>query len=386
MRVPSWGEGFDSGATFALRGRISERSLRIDSHRVDIVDRGKAIEVALGGSVSDPFCDAYTTAERALDILAAQTFEIASLRNPLREYSVWFRNGGKTVLRAVATFQGTFSFSSGKVEVRDPSGAVRTREVEIPPRWHASYAYFRQSQSTHNLHDAYRYLFLALEALLSDVYQLLPGMGEARWLEEALQHAVRGYDLDISPYLGEPESKSVRRFIEEQYEAKRCALFHAKVTRNPIRPGDIREREELLAATRRLGMLYVELSRLITGARFPRSGFTHEFFAAIAERLTGLPTYVSASREFDPMCLVQGTPRLISGVMGQSDVFQLVMAWPATQLPGVVRRAGQLTEQSDSIEEGIGWPVEIHTSGLDILEFALQLEFTNTEHLRQWYL
>jgi hypothetical protein len=87
------------------------------------------------------------------------------------------------------------------------------------------------------------------------VYPWQPQLSESQWLKSALQRAADGYGIDLGAFNAVPGGNVYKRFMKEQYNARRCALFHAKLDREPIVPGNVPTRAELAIATRRLGTL-----------------------------------------------------------------------------------------------------------------------------------
>src|SRR5664279_4158410 len=80
-------------------------------------------------------------------------------------------------------------------EVRDAQGNI----IPPPPRstfWHESFRYYRLSQTTDDLFDAYRNVYLALESVLSTIspQKVNAATGriaeqEGQWFERALTDA-----------------------------------------------------------------------------------------------------------------------------------------------------------------------------------------------------
>jgi len=385
LRVPPWAQEFESGATFLLRRRLDARTYHVDKNRFDVVDDGWAVEISLKHASTDPVRSAHMLAERTLDLLAAEAFQTSELTDPLREHGVWFRDEGKLVLRGVTTARLAMRFRSSAV-VRDPAGAVRPPAPRPPTAWHASHAYFRKSQSANDLHEAYRNLFLALECLLSEVYPWNPGVRESVWLSKALRHVVRGYDLDMSQFVTGSGGNPYRRFMAEQYRARRCALFHAKLSERPTVPGDVGSRDDLAAAMRLLGQLYVRLAGLITGAGFAGGGMTYTAFESMVESLGRCPMYVSEHPEFDLSRCVQRTGKFVPRPLGQGGVHHLRCTWPIVELPPVLRRAGYLVPKDDGLVDGMFTSLDVHTAGADAFELVVQHELTNAAQLRDWFL
>lgn len=384
LRIPPWNSEYECGATYQLQQRMKEGSYNVDGNRVDIAGGGWNMEVALQHAVNNPVRATNVVAKRVLDILAAEAFRISELKDPLRQYGLWFRDEGEVVLRSVTTARMAVTMQAS-TEVRDPTGALKPQDSpEL--EWHASHSYFRRSQITDDLHDAYRNLFLALEALLSEVYPWEIGMGERKWLESALKHVVEGYELNMSDYVGEGGGNPYRRFINEQYRARRCALFHSKLGENPTIPGDLATRDDLVVATRRLGILYVELAKHITGAGFAGGMMSEPAFKNIVEGQADSPMYVSDQSDFLLSKCVLSNGEIEINADGQTSLHRLKGTWNSDDIPQNIQRIGVLVQNDDELVDGIYEEVDIDIDGASKLEVVMQYELANAEHLREWFL
>jgi hypothetical protein len=197
---------------------------------------------------------------------------------------------------------------------------------------------------------------------------------------------MRGYSLDMSQFVAGSGGNPYRRFMTEQYRARRCALFHAKLSEGPTLPGDIGTRDDLAAATRRLGQLYVRLAGLITGAGFAGGGMTYVAFESMVTNLGRCPMYVSEYPEFDLSHCVQGTAEFVPTPNGQGGVHHLRCTWPIVGIPPVLRRAGYLVAKDGQLVDGMFASVDVHTERADAFELVVQHELTNAEQLRDWFL
>lgn len=168
-KSPTGRTAYVAGASFSLRPALDEAGYNVDKHHVRIADGGRILMVALADTSADVLRSCYTVAERVLDLLAVEAFRLGQLDDPLREHCVWWRTPEGTVLRCVSTSRVAAELRSSAI-VRAPDGSVRPQPSRPPQAWHGSHAYFRMSQLANNLHDAYRYMFLAVEAVLSTIY------------------------------------------------------------------------------------------------------------------------------------------------------------------------------------------------------------------------
>jgi hypothetical protein len=163
--------------------------------------------------------------------------------------------------------------------------------------------YFRQAQVSTDVFDAFRNLYLALEAILSTIAPPGPGEPEGGWLKRALGEARKLVDLAQFSSLGGVQDV-VKELHDELYVKVRTAVFHAKIGRPVLLPLDRAGRAVVAKALERLDGLYLALLEQVVGVRFGRSGATKYAFDAMVrgvglERLylTDDETPVDASAE-----------------------------------------------------------------------------------------
>jgi hypothetical protein len=384
VRLPPWANEFPWGVVFGLTRRLDEAWYRVDKHRVDI-GADRTLMVSLSSVDSSPLEDAFTVAERMLDLLAANSFRISTLDDPLREHGMWLRGASGTTLQIVTTARLGVRIRS-VAEVRDPGGALRQQPPRPAIAWHPSHAYFRRSQASDSLHEAYRNMFLALESLLSHVYPWDYAMGEAAWIRAALEHVCEGYSVNLKQYVGGAGGNPYKRFIKEQYRANRCALFHAKLSEAPISPDDISTRAELRDATRRLGQLYVTLAQRITGSAFGGGTMTTAAFDRMMQSQAKAVLYVSGESNFHLDRIHESAADLILNAGGNRGVHNVQASWLASRLPQHLCRAGSIMMANDQKVEGLYAELDVDVRGADHLKVVFQNELGNAEHLREWFL
>jgi len=178
---------FDSGAAFLLAQKST-------ASEVVLLDSGAEVEVRCGnpylvaraaGSANarDAHMLAHEAAQEGLDHLAINGKVILSIRNACEEYLVWWREDSEQVLRLDWT--STVSFTVGPVHatVIDKDGNPVPQPALTKLIYNESLRYFRLSQVTEDLFDAFRNMYLALELLLEHVCPRLPrGEKESVWL------------------------------------------------------------------------------------------------------------------------------------------------------------------------------------------------------------
>jgi hypothetical protein len=160
-------------------------------------------------------------------------------------------------------------------EVRDKEGNIKPHVPAPEPVWTWAFRYYRLSQASRDIFEAYRNLFLSLEALLCLITPRWPSEREISWLKRALQH-VAGM-VQLARYVPQGTVDPVDHLIQTQYVNTRCRLFHAKFP-DALLPCDELSSTEVLDAY----MVLIELWRSISvsylrvpsaGGGFTRHGF-----------------------------------------------------------------------------------------------------------------
>lgn len=113
-------------------------------------------------------------AQQGLDLLAMQGRGAAVTPLAHERCVVWARAEGVVRLR-VTMLERLGSMITVRAEVRDSEGRLVEQPPPPPARWAPAMRYFRLAQAAQDVVDAYRNMFLALEALLSQEVQDGPG-------------------------------------------------------------------------------------------------------------------------------------------------------------------------------------------------------------------
>src|SRR5450759_1149137 len=253
-------------------------------------DSTAAIVVGLDGKlgIDDAADMARRLANEALDLMAVRSLGTYTLTNPTSPTVVWAPRGGLVRLRTSSDVHSTFSMTAGGT----PSPP--------PTPWHASMRYFRLSQTTSDLFDAFRNLYLGLESLLSTIEPMRlgpdgrPDEREGYWLERALATAERMLTTHnpalllgryLQPATGATGAAGVQAVKADLYTNVRTTVFHAKNGRTVALPHHEPDRAAVADALARYGSFYLELAEPALGARFLQSGLAQGGFDAIVERI-----------------------------------------------------------------------------------------------------
>ena len=209
--------------------------------------------------------DAISAAQESLDLVAAEGGQALTIEGAETGHLVWWTETRGIVLRDMAISDRGFRFSATG-EVRDAAGNLVTQPAPPPVPWHESFRYFRISQTTGDLFDAYRNLYLAVESLLSTVVPVRlnaagrPAEREGDWLRRALTQ-IHPATVDLAIYAVVGAADPVNAVYDDLYAGTRTQLFHSKAGRPILLPHTLSGRESVLASLERLGRLYVDLAR-----------------------------------------------------------------------------------------------------------------------------
>jgi len=225
--------GLVSGAVaFQLTSKSrADRLVRIDSVWEVELRRECAVIVARTLSSFSPdnlLDDGIDATHRALDLLSVETQEHLSTRAPASHYIMFSRDTVPTVLRHCDVCDFPIEVSVG-IEVRRADGTIETQPIPPTASWTPSFRFYRLAQSSPDLFDAYRNMFLALEALLDKLFPKLQREGEKAWLRRS---ATSASSANLSS-LARPGMTSAEQIVDYLYDV-RIQLFHAKTGRTLI--------------------------------------------------------------------------------------------------------------------------------------------------------
>ena len=180
------------------------------------------------------FENAHLLAQQGLDLLSILGVQDSVILDAENEHILcWSGLNGITV-RNVSTTLLSFAVGSAKAVVRDKDGNIVPPEPS-QPQHHAAFRYYRLAQTTDDLFDAYRNMYLAFEVLLSSRYPKERYEQEIGWLRRALSAAS---DIPLTGLGIQVRSDMVEAVLDEIYKDARLPLFHAKEGRTFYIPQD----------------------------------------------------------------------------------------------------------------------------------------------------
>jgi hypothetical protein len=210
-------------------------------------------------------------ANAALDLFAGTGAAAANIGDVEEFHATWRSEESQFVVRLCLSYAMQFRAMVGGFYREEDGNLV----LSPPPgEWHRALRYFRLSQSSSDLFDAFRNLYLALECHLNEVAPRGDKEGEGSWLARALQ---RAYDLvDVPTVLGDLDPGGCELLHEEIWKSVRNPVFHAKDGDSSFLPLDASSREAVRTTLLRCGLLCTAMGEHLHGVRFLSSGISVE--------------------------------------------------------------------------------------------------------------
>lgn len=146
------------------------------------------------------------------------------------------------------------------------------------------------SQTTTDLHDAYRNAFLALESLLDHLHPQ-QREGEGAWFARAMSAADGMIGLAAQLFPNNPDP--VKATVDEFYRQWRTAVAHSKASRTFVLPHDAQDRLDLINSLGRLTRYYIGLAEHVFHTHRATTHFTKYVFERMAKSFADYEVYAS---------------------------------------------------------------------------------------------
>jgi hypothetical protein len=290
-----------SGAAFELRDAAREPAVvTLDGWEAEVAEARRTIVVRGGPDTTydDAFTGGLAIAQKALDLMSMRGGNNLMIRAFDDEHLIWWVEAGAVVIRIVSLAPVRIDVPPVTATVTDSAGIIVPPPPTPPVMWHESFRYFRLSQTSDDLFDAYRNAYLAVESVLSSIApQHLtgagkPAEGEGAWFRRALTGADK--IVSLSAYAPPRSADPVQGLFDELYVNMRSAMSHAKGGRKILLPQDEAERADVAASLGRLVAVYLRLAEAHLGARRLGGGmFAGAFRAMVGPPLENMSVHVS---------------------------------------------------------------------------------------------
>ena len=205
------------------------------SRTLDLRADGWEVELRTGGrfavartcrrlSEAEILSQGIDAVHRSLDLVALVDGDPLFTQSPAAEHVIALRSDA-VVYRSARDVPVDMSM---QMTVTHADGTVETPEEPPPPPWSVAFRFHRLSQTSRDLFDAYRNLFLGTEALFDQLFPKAPSEGERAWLLRAVREA--GARVELSS-VAPPGSSDLPAAIVNLIYGVRVQLFHAKTGR-----------------------------------------------------------------------------------------------------------------------------------------------------------
>lgn len=229
--------GSAGGAFLLSTPSKSSATLHFDTAEIEVCSGEPYAVIRFMGAEDalSTFNNAHRLVQQGLDLLSILGTQDSVILDAENEHILCWCESNKVVVRSVSTTLLNFSVGSPKLIVKDKDGNV-VPSVPSFPQHHGAFRYYRLAQTTDDLFDAYRNMYLAFEALLSSHYPKTKREQEIQWLTRALSAVSSEIQLTG---LGTKEGEElVETILNEIYKDARLPLFHAKSGQTVYIPQD----------------------------------------------------------------------------------------------------------------------------------------------------
>jgi hypothetical protein len=386
-----------SGVSLVLTRRPPESHvLRLGGGEIDVRQGSDALVVRTrtSGGYLDVLNRGVEVAQQGLDVMAVRRGVSLAVERTHTKHVVWWTASGQLTVRGLVVHGLQFDAPPVDLVQRRPDGSV---VPQTPPqvRWHPSLRYFRLSQVTTDLIDAYRNMFLATEAILSDIRPQRSGEGESVWLKAAFNQAHTSCDLSrfFTSASADPGDDLHRDFAVDA----RHLVNHAKVNRGTILPLDLAHTSSLQDKLGRLGSLVQHLlERHLQIRRVSGGMFSVAFRSGIDRVAVGLQIGVTddateqsesdSEIRLDPASHVIWTPACPAPKYDEPSRRAFIGSWGASEFNGLsaVRRCvAKGSDDSPVSQAELSGPLTL--DGVDRLEMVNGFYLTNLRMNRTDY-
>ncbi|MGA2588152.1 MAG: hypothetical protein ABSF88_14150 [Candidatus Aminicenantales bacterium] len=296
---------FDSGAAYLLAQKcdVNEIIAISPDREVEVLKNNPYVIARIKGATTatDAFNESHEVVQQALDLLSVQGKAYLSTRNALDENLIWWREPSGQVLRVVSVFNWSVTVG-GPIEIieTDKDGNVVPRTAPPQVIYHESFRYFRLSQVTDDLFDAFRNMYLAFESLLEYVAPRLKSESEGRWLRRALR--IANSRIPLIGVFAPTTSDVVADIYKQIYVYIRCAIFHSKTSPRllPLLPQNLSDRKIVGEGLIKLTRLVLLIAENCLHARHHTGRLTYDGFSMMTKPMLQTSTILVSDSDEPP--------------------------------------------------------------------------------------
>jgi len=274
---PESGVVFNSGIAFFLEvdSKITKLFTYDNDWEVEVCQENQYIIARSKQilTVKQILSTGFELCQKSLDLLSVEGQGEMNINSPGDKYAILFNIERQTILRYVSITDIGISVSASLV-VHDKDGNIIPDLPKPPVNWAPAFRYYRISQSSRDLYEAYRNLYLGLESMLNIICPEVKGEGERNWLLRAL-HKVNKKTPLLS-LVPKNCSDPVTCIVKDQYDNIRCKLFHAK--RKTVLPYETFDPTVVSTAYKTLLMLWHQIAIKYLSINRVGGVFTHQGF------------------------------------------------------------------------------------------------------------
>lgn len=132
--------------------------------------------------------------EELLDLISIRLRGNLLLDKPGDNNILLFKNNGDYIIQHRDFLDYSIGIESSCHSI-DKNGNIISLTNEMKPAWHHAFRYYRFSQTSSHLFEAYRYLWLAFEALLQSICPKKDGKENGETTKEWIKRALNGVGL-----------------------------------------------------------------------------------------------------------------------------------------------------------------------------------------------
>lgn len=253
-------DGLDSGIALLLsKPPEKELALRYSDCQILAAPGTPYVICRFAGahSLEDAFNTGSLIVQEALDILSMTGHSDLVTREADDEYLAWWCSANVQTIALVSTLTLSMTLGHANVTVRDANGHV-VSPTPVIPKHHIGFRFYRLSQISDDLYDAYRNMYLAFESMLSSRHPKTKGL-EIDWLRQALNAA--SSDLQLSNLVPVGTLDATGHLLAKIYDGARLPLFHAKDGKAYFAPvHSTANRQEVSAALATLTQIVIRMA------------------------------------------------------------------------------------------------------------------------------